>query len=184
MRNMSEEHPDPGRGKTVALYTAFGASLLLMVVPHAVAAAASLVLLLGVLIAAYIVRGKNDEDSLAGNHAVFIIGTIWISGFFALLTMIAASFYMLPRVDNAALQPCMQNLLNNYEALMQNQDIAALSAMLQPCMHDFVQGNYRLFLVSLLIAAAPVLLYIAVRFTRGLARAIGGYRVAKPRSWL
>ena len=38
--------------------------------------------------------------------------------------------------------------------------------------------------VSLAFAAVPPLLYFILRYARGLARALDGYRVAKPKAWL
>lgn len=186
MHGMNENPSDPDRRKAVQLYSVFGVSLVLMLVPNVFAAVLSLLFLLGVLIAAYMMRGNGE--SLAGNHAGFIIRTIWISGFFAILTLIAASLYMLPNIDHTLLDPCMQNITFHAERLLQNPDtmatIAEMESMLRPCIHDFIQSNYTVFGISLLIAAGPIVLYLIVRFTRGLARAARGYRVSHPKSWL
>jgi len=174
---------DQGRNKVIALYAAFGASMVLLLVPDVIVTAASLVLMIGVLIACAAFR-RGGDDSLQANHAIFINRTIWISGLFAGLTTAAASFYMLPNINNEPLAPCSEKILAHAEALAQGENIAVVAEILQPCIHPFVQANEQIFGISVLAAAAPVLLYIAVRFTRGLARASGGYRVNHPSSWL
>lgn len=183
MRDMTPGHSDPGRNKVIALYAAFAGSIALMLVPHIAFAAASLIFLTVVLIACAVMK-RGDAESLKANHAVFISRTVWISGLFASLTTTAASFYLLPKVDNSPLEPCSNQILAHAEALARGENIAEVVALLQPCIHPFVQTNEEIFMISVLAAAAPVLLYIAVRFTRGFARAISGYRVNHPKSWL
>src|SRR5690606_25938824 len=116
------------------------------------------------------------------NHCTYIIRTLWISGFLTLITMIIASAYMLPRINNAPMEPCMSGILANADNL-QSAGIAELSALLQPCMGAYLQVNYNVLMISMLIGAGPVLLYFLYRFMRGISRALGGYRMASPKSW-
>ncbi|HBR67764.1 MAG TPA: hypothetical protein DEA55_00110 [Rhodospirillaceae bacterium] len=170
--------------EVIRLYSAFGASLLLMLVPSAAVAVFSALLFLGVFIAAYVMRKKSAPESLCENHATYIIRTIWIGGFLSVLTMSAATAYMLPNIDNAPLEPCAASLVSQAQDLAKNEDIAALSRLMQPCMDEFMHLNGRVFLITVAITAIPVMLYFLVRFWRGLSRANGGYRIANLKSWL
>lgn len=170
--------------EVIRLYGAFGASLLLMLVPSATVAVFSGLLFIGVLIAAYAMRKKSAPESLCENHATYIIRTIWIGGFLSILTMGAATAYMLPNIDNAPLQPCANSLVSQAQNIAQSENIAALSKILQPCMDEFTHLNGRVFLIAVAITALPVMLYFFARFWRGLSRAKGGYRIANPKSWL
>ncbi len=179
----SDQHGDEKeRKKILNLYGAFGAGLLLSILPHAAAAALSLVFIIGVLMAAGAMRKKSAEGSLSENHAVFIIRTIWIGSFFAVITLIPGILYLLSSVDNAPLMDCL-------EAVASGQiDPASISMqtgsdMFQPCMDDFMGSNRYAFIISLSITAIPVLLYFGMRFTRGLSRAMKGYRIANVKIW-
>ena len=78
-----DEHPQShGRKAVLNLYAALGASLILSVLPYMHAAALSLAFFTGVLIAAYVLRGKTENNSLIENHATFVIRTLWIGAFF------------------------------------------------------------------------------------------------------
>lgn len=175
---------DKEQKDVIRLYSAFGASLLLMLVPSTAMAVFSGLLFLGVLIAAYVMRRKSVPESLCENHATYIIRTIWIGGFLSVVTMSAATAYMLPNIDNAPLQPCAGNLVSQAQDLAQNENVAALSRLMQPCMDEFMNLNGRVFLVAVAITAIPVMLYFLVRFWRGLSRANGGYRIANLKIWL
>ncbi len=176
-------HPDPSQGKIMRLYVAFGLSLVLMIVPHIWAAVASLLLLLYVMIACGILRGDKDNESLAHNHGTFVLRTIWIGGLFSLITMTAASVYMLERINNAPLEPCLQKFLNLSPDQVNALNVASMSGLFEDCMHNFVLANWNTLIYSLAIAAGPILLYFIVRYARGFSRAVGGYRIAHPKAW-
>jgi uncharacterized membrane protein len=169
--------------KLLRLYAAFGASLALSLVPSVAAAIITLLLFLGVLFVAYAMRKRSSEGSLIENHTTYIIRTIWISGAAAVFTLIAASVYMLQTVDNTPLDPCISTILS---AGARTPDMATqqMIALFRPCFDTYLSVNLRDFIIGGIIAAGPVLLYIILRFTRGLARAGGGYRIANVRSWL
>lgn len=176
-------HEDPDRKKIVRLYGWFAASIILTLIPHVLAAAASIILLTYVLGTAYVLRNGSAKDSLLTNHMTFIIRTIWITGLFAIFTTVAASAYLLERIDNAALMPCIEKFLNINPDHMAMVKIAELSALFGPCMDAFVRLNFTPLVLSMLIAGGPLLLYALVRFSRGLSRAAKGYRIAKPKAW-
>jgi uncharacterized membrane protein len=175
-------HPDTSQKKIVSLYAAFGAGLALSVVPFMAAVGFSMVFILGVLVAAYILRSGTAQDSLVFNHTTFVIRTIWIGGFIALLTTTAAAVYLFEMLDNTPLDPCIRQFITiGPETMM--MDVVRMQAVFSGCFHDYVSTNIRAFLISAAIAAGPVLVYFAVRYARGLSRALEGYRVARPEAW-
>ena len=179
---MATAPADPNQRKILRLYAAFGAALVLSVVPFILAALLSMILIFGVLIAAYILRTDTTPGSLVENHMTFIIRTIWIGSFLALLTMTAGSIYLFQTIDNTPLDPCLQPLLDirSGQTLI---DPYAVFNILRGCFDNYWVANIKTFIISGSIAAGPVLLYFIVRYARGLARAMDGYRVANPHFW-
>ncbi len=176
-------HEDPARAKIIKLYVAFGLSIVLTVIPHVWAAAASMLMLLYTRIVAYVLRGRGPKDSLADNHATFVIRTIWLTGLFAIVTLAAGSAYLLERIDNAPLMPCMDKFLNMNPEKAAVMNVVDMGTLFENCMHPFVTTNWNALIVSMLIAGGPLLAYVVVRFARGLSRALKGYRLAKPKAW-
>ena len=168
----------------INLYSAFGASLLLTFVPSMMVAGIASVFMLGILIAAYIIRSRSEIGSLEQTHAIYIIRTIYIGSALMLLTIGAASAYMLPLIDHAPIMPCTNMLADQGVAFIQNASKGELIAYLKPCVDNFVTDNKTVFINALVIAAAPVLLYFFYRLAHGLMRVIKGYRIAKPKRWL
>ena len=179
---MTQENKE--QKKIIQLYGAFGASLVLMLVPSAIVAMVASILFLGVLIAAYAMRKSCEKGSLCENHMTYIIRTIWIGSLLSVLTMAVASAYMLPNIDNTPLEPCAQGLMSGAANLAANEDMIGLMNVIRPCMDEFMSVNGQVFMIAMAISAVPVLLYFIIRFSRGLSRAISGYRVANPKSWL
>lgn len=179
---MNENTTDPDQKKILQLYAAFGAALVLSVVPSVIAAFACLFFFLGVLIAAYIICTSAEEGSLAENHMTFVIRTIWIGSFLGLLSIIAGSIYLFYNVDNTTLDPCIQNFLAIGSG-MQNMEIQALVGIFEPCLDNYLKINMRDLIIGGIISAGPILIYFIVRFTRGLSRALNSYRIANVRSW-
>lgn len=159
------------------LYALFGVSLLLSLVPSTAVALISLIFLIGVFAYAYRLRARASSESLTENHAAFIIRTIWIATLLSIITLSAGSIYMIPNIDYAAFGPCQENLTNSEGFL----DIYAAAF---PCINIFIEANLRLLTITALIVALPVVIYLIVRYVRGLSRAIKGYRISNPKSWI
>lgn len=178
----------PDQRRILRLYAAFGAALVLSVLPYMLAAFLSLVLGLGVLIAAYILRKDTAEGSLMENHMTFVIRTIWIGSFLALLTTSAGSIYLFQSLDNTPLLPCIENLIGMLSAITPDTSVEALQELMSQeiiyaCVENYMKANLRVFIGAGVLVAGPVLLYFIIRYARGLSRAMGGYRVAHPRHW-
>jgi uncharacterized membrane protein len=178
----TENHPDPDQKKVIQLYAAFGAGLLLAVVPFFMAAFFSLIFIFGVLIAAYLMRPGISPESLIHNHATFIIRTIWIGSFIGMLTIVTGSIYLFYALDNTPLDPCIQQFMAlGPETLL--GDLKGMQGIFYGCYKEYASRNFMAFIISAAIAGIPVLLYFIVRYARGLSRALNGYRIAKPEAW-
>jgi len=173
----------PGKKVVMQVYAAFAVSLILCTLPYTTAAVVCMIFLLGVLLAAYIIRWRADKDSFCHNHMTYIIRTIWISGLFASVTTAAGGAYLIAYVDNAPLSNCIDMFLGI------SPDKAASMSGLQameyfdPCMENFISTNWQVLMVSMAISAGPIMLYLLYRFVTGISRAMKGYRVAQPQAW-
>lgn len=189
--NDPSERVTPDHKTVMMMYGLFGTGLVLSLVPNAIAAVIVVLLLTGVLIGAYVIRGEAEPGSLKENHMTFIIRTIWIGTLFALLTTTIGTAYMMKATDYQILVNCILNDIgfNPYEYMgadMQvifQKSMALSQAIADQCVPGFIEVNMRVFFNGVLITAAPVLLYFLVRFARGFSRAQGGYRVQKPEAW-
>lgn len=176
---------DANQKKIVRLYGAFGAGLVFSMVPLWSAAIVSATLIAGVLIMAYVVRTDTEHGSLSENHMTFIIRTIWIGSLFALITTAAASLYFFKTLDNAPLQPCADAILSLASGMTEPAAMERIidNFMAMPCWANYWQKNIMIFITGGVIAAGPILIYFAIRYIRGLTRAMKGYRVANPKAW-
>lgn len=173
--------PDIEQKKIIRLYAAFGAGLAMSFAPFLVAALVSAALLIGVLFIAYVLRTDAEQGSLTENHATFIIRTIWIGSFFTLITLSIASIYLFKVLNNAPLQPCVDQILSMAGPAAIESFV--MNFMGTKCWADYWQTNLMAFIVAFVITAAPVVVYFVVRYVRGVTRAMRGYRVANPKAW-
>ena len=93
------------------LYLSILLSLGLTIVPMVSMALVFSLLLLGLLIAVYVIKGQAENGSLLDHHTRYIIRTAWIGGFYTLLLTIIASIYMVPNIDYTAFQPCADQMI-------------------------------------------------------------------------
>lgn len=176
-------HDDPEKKKVLNLYAALGISLMLTFVPSAIVAIVSAIFFVGVLAAAYRIRGKVDDHGLAGNHCTFIIRTIWIGSLFSLVTIALASVFMLPQIDYTPFQACADEVMGKGADYVAGLSQAEIARMSEPCMDDFYNANWNTIIMAGLIAGGPILIYFGMRFAKGLSRALKGYRIADPKAW-
>ena len=177
---MSDDKADIEKKNILNIYAAFGAALVLSIIPTMFAAFLSLILGLGVLIAAYMVRKNEEIGSLVENHMTFVIRTIWIGSFFALISTTIGSIYLFFNLDNTPLQPCLNTFLSVADSV---QNFSGLESVFGNCFEPYWFVNAKVFITSGIIVATPILVYFAARYARGLSRAMNGYRVSKPLSW-
>ncbi len=157
------------------LYMFLIISTVLSFVPLGVMQMLSLILITIALIIAYFYKFKKDEESLLYNHSVYLIGTIWIGSSVLVFGMLAAAlvvFYFGDHtiIDNAMAQITSGGMLDE-EAL-------------KSVMYDYMDENRTLLIMASIPTIAPSILYFVYRIVNGYGRAIKGYRIAKPSSWL
>ena len=179
---MNDEQPE-GQKAILNLYAALGVSLILSVLPYAAAGVLSLIFFAGVLIAAYVLRGKVEEHSLSENHATFIIRTLWIGAFFSLITTVIASAYMLSGIDYSQFQPCANDLASRGLEWVENAGVMQVYAVAEPCLDSFLHSNKTLLMNAMIIAGGPIVIYMAYRMAKGVSRAMKGYRLADAKTW-
>lgn len=179
-----EPHDDPEKKKILNLYAAMGISMALTLVPNFTVATVAGIFLMGVLISAYFTRRNVEIHGLAGNHCTYIIRTIVLSAVFSLITMTIASLLILPGIDYSAIEVCANDFANQNLDRMTSVSYGDLFSQSQPCMDEFMNANYQGFVMYAALAGGPILIYFLYRFTKGLSRAIKGYRVPDPKAWL
>jgi uncharacterized membrane protein len=176
---MNKDSRDPEHNKVIRVYAALTGGLLLSLVPQVLFAALSALFLTGAMITAYGIRRRASRDGLAANHMTYIIRTLWISSGLAVLTMSVATAYILSVYDPTPIHNCVDRLMGSG-----GLDYAAASALIQPCMGEFLSANYPAFYIGGMIMIGPVAFYFVYRLTHGLSRALKGYRIANIKSWL
>lgn len=161
-------------------YAALAASLLLTFVPSATFAAIAMFLFCGVMIAAYILRGKAEKNSLIENHMTYIIRTIWIGSFFAGIFIGIGSVYLISVMDVSSMMSCGQEMMDAGAAAMSNSE---LMEIMEPCMKVFLKDNWGAILMVTLFCGGPVIVYFVYRLAGGMNRALKGHRIGNVKSW-
>jgi uncharacterized membrane protein len=158
----------------VNIYAALSACLIFSFIPVGALGTITAILFIGVLIAAYVMRRKAEENSLTKNHMTFVIRTIWITSFIATPTTIIAAIYLIPQLDPSPVQDCIGTALSSHNA---EDDV------IQNCIDAFISANLSLLIVSTLIAAALPVIYLIYRMAKGLSRAMKGHRIGNVKKW-
>jgi len=150
---------DRDRKEILTAYGLFAAMMAVSFIPAAWAVVAATILYFIALVYPYQVRKHAAPGSLAENHMTYIIRTIWIASFIAVVTVAAGVFYVLALYDPSSLDACAQNLMNG------GMDTEA-------CITDFMGANRNVLYAGGFIAAAPVALYCLWRLFRGLKKSL------------
>lgn len=176
----SDNKKDKEHNLVLQMYGALGAAMILSLVPNYYAALLSLALGMAVLIMGYVIRAQRDQGSYGENHMTFIIRTIWIGSFLALLVLVIGSVYLFNFLDNDPLLNCLDRFAAMGDEIYE-WDV--FRAVFRPCEQSYLDANLQTFIISGAIVGLPTLIYFSARFIRGLTRAFKGYRVSDPRSW-
>lgn len=160
---------DPHRATVLNLYAAFAVSLILSLMPHGILALLALIFMIGVLIAAYIVRSRVEPETLAENHATYIIRTIWIGSLLAAITTSIGGAIMLSDINYEPFMPCADRLAAQGMDFAANASFAQVWELTSPCFDAFINANLNTLIMAGAITILPVLAYFAVRFVRGLS---------------
>jgi len=171
--NQQDNKQDNEQKTVKKVYGALAASLLMAAIPHILAVMAVIVLFMGTLIAAYIIRKKSMPDSFSFSHMTYIIRTIWISSFIGTLSTLAATIYTLPLVDNEPIYNCIDSLPSSFADIN-----------IDECATKFIDANLSVFITGTIIAAAPIVIYTLWRLYKGGSHALKGLPITKPKSWI
>ena len=166
-----KDQDDKGEGKRVQqIYAAILASFILNFVPDPLIQVIASLVFMAVFIALYVFRRLAEPDGLMDNHMTYLIRSVWIGGLFVIIGTIFGIAYFIGSIG-----------FEEYARLGQ----LALEKQSPQDVIDVYMSRYRNeMIVGLITTLGPGTAYLAYRFTKGLARAVKGYRVAKPLSWL
>lgn len=174
---------NPEQRRILNLYGLFGASIVLSIVPYIQAAVLSTVFFIVLLAMAYVLRRGVEAESLQENHATYVIRTLWITAFFSLITMTIATAYMMGGVDYGPFMPCTNQIAGMGMEALEAAGIHDIYPIIEPCVTPFVDANKVLLMNCVVIAGAPLMIYMGYRFTKGVMRAMKGYRLANSKGW-
>ncbi len=164
------EVKDPAFKKINNLYAIYIASIILQFMPFGIVITFGFFLFITVFIYTYILRGKAEPEDLIDNHATYLIRTVWIFGLVALAGIVAGAFYIMYAFEPGELERLGREVI--------------FSNDLHQTLKDYQSQYFNILLTTNIIAFGPAVIYIAYRLVKGLSRAIKGYRVASPRSFL
>lgn len=160
---------DPQQRLLQRLYVGLLVTLILQVVPYTLIAVPAMIAFLVLFTYCYVLRKRQEPDSLAEHHLTYLIRTIWIAGLILAACTLAGYLYVMHYLPK--------------EDLMMLGDELMHTTHIQGPMNEFIRRNEALLIEGALIMAGPTILYIVYRFARGMARAWKGYRLASVKSW-
>lgn len=149
-------------------------SYLFMFVPLAPAMGLSLVMMVGVVFAAYRLRGQTDREGLSGQHATYIIRTFWLSSFFFLAGVFLATSIIWSNGDMSALND-MAMRVGEGQA-MTEQDIAQSYAL-------YYQTNKAVIWTASAVGVGPFIAYVLWRMGKGYHLLYKRRGFADAKSW-
>jgi len=155
--------------KVQQIYAAVIASFILNFVPDIFIQIIASLVFLGVFIALYVFRKLAEPESLIDNHMTFLIRTIWIGGVFVIIGTILGIVYFISSVG-------LEEYARLGKMALENDEPGGIM--------DVYSNRYpNEMRAGILLTLGPGTIYLAYRFAKGLARAIKGYRIAKPLHW-
>lgn len=167
---------DEQQQKTInGLYLGLILASILSFVPFTLPQIFAVILLLVVLVAAYIYRLSVGKDTLLHNHMTYMIGTIWIGTTFLVIGMAIAGVWVYQYGDHTVVHNTM---------LQMQSGMIPTESQIYGLIDEYMRSNMALVINAALIFVGPGILYFVYRIAKGYSRAMRGYRMANPRSWL
>ena len=151
------------------LYVMFSFTFLMVFIPSLYASLVGLLLCLFLIIGLYSVKSKSEEGTLAGDHSRYLIKTFWRANLFLLYSFVLSAIYLVMFIKYQNLINCMDRI--PLDSAM-NMDIEVLEQISNSCIHKFISENKLSLSISALIAFGPVVIYLAIRITRGWLRVV------------
>ncbi|QQG36170.1 MAG: hypothetical protein HYS17_11890 [Micavibrio aeruginosavorus] len=170
----NNEHKPEGKSAIIAVYAFLILSTVFCFVPVTAVFTTGLLMLPLCLFAAWLLRFGKSPDSLIYNHMIYISSTIWMYSLLFSVTSSIAGFMIFRWADNSILNEALN-------AMMSGQGYSREE--LYDLLLDYARANLGLMVSAAIVCVVPVIGYIAYRLSRGLNRALKGYRLQKPQSW-
>lgn len=183
---MSEEitHEEENPVKSVIwMYGALIAVTLLCFVPDMAFAIVSMIFLMFLLIAAYVMRGRAKEDVFTASHMTWIIRTVSFSCIFILVTASMGSVYLWLNIDKSSMDICFSRLGDYIMSGHADAGAIEMWAVLKPCYGNFIQDNLSAIIIASVIAGGPIVFFIIERIIKGLICAGKGLPLTNPKSF-
>ncbi len=159
---MTEDHKDPGYRKVVALYAACVVALVFQFLPQPALQMISIIMLIAIVAVIKHLRRSVDKDSLMHNHATYLSRTISIWSLFLLVSLAIAGLYVSKVYEFEKLLEIIQSLSSGEIKTPEAKHLALVGTA----------------------TMVPSTLYLFYRVANGFHRAIKGYRLARPKSFL
>lgn len=164
------------RIRILALYFLFAVAVVLGLFPDMTLQNISFLTYSILLVLAYIFRRMRKDDDLESHHCTYLIRSIWIFSFLAVVALFGAGYMVGQQADASALEDILSRMESGAQTPSED-DLDAAFKVYYTVNQDLIFNLYRLWM-------CPALVYAAWRIVRGSVRAFHGYRVSQPRSWV
>lgn len=149
------------------IYGAFFASIIFNFVPSTIVQAFGGILLLIIVIATYIYRGRSNKESLMHSHMVYLIKSFWISSLFLAVGLAGA----VALADHSIINEAVNTVASG--ALMSEAQIESI-------IMDYMHTNLMVFALTL----GPSIIYLAYRVIKGMMLTQKVLPIPNPKNWL
>ncbi len=170
-----QDHAPEGNSAIIGVYTILSLSVIFLFTPIVPVFVTGTFLLPVALFIAWLLRFNKSEDSLVYNHMIYISRTIWMFSVIMTVTTAIAGVVIINYADNSPYTNMINDMMNG----IRYSTPQAFDVLIQ-----YIKVNLMLMIVAGLFCLLPTLGYIAYRLIHGFSRALKGYRLAKPKSWL
>lgn len=148
---------------TIIVFVLLFGSLFFTLIPFSVASFFTLMLSICSVSGAYSLRSLAEEDSVLENHMTFFIMTFWRVALFLLITSIFAIMFLLIFSNYHRMGDCVRNMDNVIFSGLGSRNAGKVNTLFEYCSALFYKNNSLQIRGSMLIAFAPVVLYLFYR---------------------
>ncbi|MFN3826620.1 MAG: hypothetical protein ACK4NR_03240 [Micavibrio sp.] len=174
MTDKTEDHKPDGRELIVFVYGLLTLSLICLFMPVLPILLTGLIMMLATLLLARILRLGKGHDHLVYNHMIYISRTISLWSLITAITTGIAGFLVIDKADNSLYQEMIDNMMQGHIYTPQE----SIEVMM-----NYISANMSLMIVAGIICFIPSMGYIIYRLSKGIGRALKGYRLANPKAW-
>lgn len=169
-----EQHLPEGNQAILTVYGLLCVGIVFSMVPVLPIFFTGMMLIPFVLVLAWMLRFGKSPDTLIYNHMIYISRTIWMFSLLLTITSSIAGFLVMTGADNSAYQNILNDMMNG---------ISYSHDQMYDVMISYIKTNMGLMICAVALCTIPTLGYVVYRLTRGMSRALKGYRLANPQAW-